>query len=116
MDKATPTPWFVHDFSGIAACDQDSTGARPCDVTISCDDPATITVAVMDRGLTGTMEEARANAALIMCAVNSHAALVSALEAMEVATRHIRYDADKDIAFAEARQQTRAALAAAKGE
>ena len=70
---ATPTPWFVHDFSGLAE------SPSPGDVTISCDHPATITVASMGRALTGTLYEAQDNADLIVRAVNLHHRLIAAL-------------------------------------
>jgi hypothetical protein len=52
--KPTEGPWFVHDFSGIEG-----------EVTVSCDHPATLTVAYMGSALTGTLEEKRANAKAI---------------------------------------------------
>ncbi len=73
IDKSTPRPWFLHDFTGAFEA------PTPGDVTISCDHPATITVASMGRALTGTLEEARANAALIFHAVTARDALVAAL-------------------------------------
>ena len=73
----TPTPWFVHDFTGLGI------NATPRDVTISCDHPATITVAYMGNALTSTIVEARANARFIVTAVNAHEALVAALRAVK---------------------------------
>lgn len=75
MSERSPTPWFVHDFTEVP----DFTDPLPVDVTISCDHPATITVASMDRGMTATLEEARANAAFIVHAVNLHDEMVEAL-------------------------------------
>lgn len=72
MSEHTPGPWFVHDFSEICLEQAPQVG----DVTVSCDHPATITVARMGRALTATIEEARANARLI-------AAAPDLLEAME---------------------------------
>ena len=68
-NKAAPRPWFVHDFANVVDC-----GHAPSfsDITISCDHPATITVASMGRGFTASMEEARAGAALIVAAVNAY--------------------------------------------
>lgn len=58
---ATKGPLFVHDF----AHPEVSSNPSPGDVTLSCDHPATITVAFMGNGMTGTLDEARANAAKI---------------------------------------------------
>lgn len=55
---ATDGPLFVHDFADPAV----SSNPSPGDVTLSCDHPATLTVAVMGNGMTATLEEARANA------------------------------------------------------
>ena len=79
MSERSPTPWFVHDFTEVP----DFTDPLPVDVTISCDHPATITVASMDRGMTATLEEARANAAFIVHAVNLHDEMVEALREAE---------------------------------
>ena len=57
-DAATEGPMFLHDFAHPAV----SSAPGPQDVTISCDDPATITIAFMGNGLTASLEEARANA------------------------------------------------------
>jgi hypothetical protein len=64
MTQHTPGPWFVHDFSAVPGF----TNPTPGDVTVSCDHPATIAVASMDRALTATIDEARANARLIAAA------------------------------------------------
>jgi hypothetical protein len=58
----TPGPWFVHDFR------EASSEPTVSDITVSCDHPATITVCVMDRALTATVDEALANAHLIAAA------------------------------------------------
>ena len=63
---ATPRPWFVHDFTELYP--------TPDNVTVSCVAPDSITVASMARALTATLDEARANAALIVAAVNSYRA------------------------------------------
>ena len=65
---ATEGPWFLHDFADPAV----SADPSPEDVTISCDHPATITVALMGRALTATLDEARANAAYIVALANAH--------------------------------------------
>lgn len=60
-EKATLGPWFMHDFTSPEVNDNPG-----CDgVTVSCDHPATITLAYMARALTGTLDEARNNANLI---------------------------------------------------
>lgn len=64
MIPHTPGPWFVHDFADPAV----SSDPGPEDVTVSCDHPATITVASMGRAMTATLDEARANARLIAAA------------------------------------------------
>lgn len=53
-------PLFVHDFSDLGVPDGPEPSVRH--VTLSCDHPASIEVAAMGCGLTGTVEEARANA------------------------------------------------------
>jgi len=60
-EKATLGPWFMHDFTSPEV--NDNPGCD--DVTVSCDHPATITLAYMARALTGTLDEARNNANLI---------------------------------------------------
>lgn len=54
---ATEGQWFFHDFSALGG-----------DVTVSCDHPASITVAYMGRSLTATLVEQQANAAFIAAA------------------------------------------------
>jgi hypothetical protein len=49
--------WFMHDFSEIGGS-----------VDVSCDHPASITVATMGNGMTATIEEKRAHAAFIAAA------------------------------------------------
>jgi hypothetical protein len=61
MSKMTEGPWFVHDFADPAV----SSSPSCHDVTVSCDTPATITVAYMGNGLTRELSEARANARAI---------------------------------------------------
>ena len=63
---ATPGPWFVHDFADPAVSSKPSAA----DVTVSCDHPATITVAAMGGGLDGHegIEQARKDAAFIAAA------------------------------------------------
>lgn len=71
--EATPRPWFVHDFSHPILWDKDLPPAHS--VTISCDDPATITVARMGGGLYGDalgLEQAKFDAAFIVEAVNNY--------------------------------------------
>jgi hypothetical protein len=82
LARATKGPWFVHDFTGPEVNDD----PQPQDVTVSCDHPATITVASMGRALTATLDEARANAALIALAP-THAAAIEALTAERDALR-----------------------------
>jgi len=65
--ETTPRPWFVHDFTDPAI----NAGPTPADVTISCTTPDSLSVAYMASGLTDTLDEARANAALIVRAVNN---------------------------------------------
>lgn len=76
ISKATPRPWFVHDFTGAVMPQHEPS---PGDVTVSCDHPASITVATMGRSLTATLDEARANAALIVKTVNERGELLSIL-------------------------------------
>src|SRR3954470_10030931 len=76
-DRAKPRPLFLHDFTeAVRTCGHTP---APGDVTVSCDDPATITVATMGRALTADIDEARANAELIVQAVNDREALIAAL-------------------------------------
>lgn len=77
LDKATPLPWFLHDFS--SAAELFGYEQSPGQVTISCDHPATLSVAVMAKAITGEIEEARANALLIVRAVNNFGALIEIL-------------------------------------
>ena len=72
--KASPGPWFVHDFSALAAIGE----AKAQDITVSCDHPATITVAAMGGGLHGHtgVEQAQLDARHIAA---SHPAAVLAL-------------------------------------
>lgn len=77
FEHATPRPWFVHDFTeGVKAMGHTPTVA---DVTISCDHPATLTVASMGNAFTGTFEEARDNARLMVASVTARDELVNAL-------------------------------------
>ena len=71
-NKHTELPWFAHDFTELF-------GDNSMQVTISCTHPDTITVCSMDRGLTGDIGESRANARLIVTAVNYHHRLREAL-------------------------------------
>lgn len=74
---ATEGPWFIHDFSEIGGA-----------VTVSCDHPATITVATMHRAMTAELAEQQANAAYIAAA---HPAavldLIARVRALEGALR-----------------------------
>lgn len=56
LPKTTNGPWFFHDFSGV------SDNPKASDITVSCDHPATITIAEMGKGVTGDLKEAEANA------------------------------------------------------
>lgn len=82
MSQHTPGPWFVHDFADPAIVWNPS----PAHVTVSCDHPATITVASMDNALTATLEEARANARLIAAAPDMLAALRASQAALAMLT------------------------------
>lgn len=76
LSKATARPWLVHDFTNAIS---PSYVPSPGDVTVSCDHPASITVAYMGGSITGSLDEARANAALIVRAVNERDELIAAL-------------------------------------
>jgi hypothetical protein len=75
---ATPGPWFIHDFSGLEGIEQ----PKARDVTISCDHPATITVAEMGGGLDGHkgVSQGQYDAALIAALRNAAPALIAAAE------------------------------------
>lgn len=76
---------FIHDFRG--ASDKPSVH----DITISCDHPATITVAYMGNALTATPEEALANAKKFVALHNSAPALFAVVgAAAEVVTEQKR--------------------------
>lgn len=64
--KATESPWFLHDFSD-PSMNSDPTAQ---DVAVSCDHPATITIASMGGGFAGYkgLEQARHDAAYIAAA------------------------------------------------
>lgn len=83
-DKATSEPWFVHDFADVAV----SSAPSANDVTVSCDHPATITVAFMGGGLEGSLgdagiEQGRKDADFIAHARTDIPDLIAALEAAE---------------------------------
>lgn len=61
--EATPGPWFLHDFTDASI----NPDPKARDVTVSCDHPATITVAEMGGGLWGhkSLEQARKDAKYI---------------------------------------------------
>jgi hypothetical protein len=87
MSAATPGPWFVHD--GGVAYGQ----VRPFNLTVRCESRAYLIVACMEIGITGTMEEARANARLI-------AASPEMLSALRVAASYlgmIPQSGDRDV-------------------
>lgn len=84
--KATHGAWFLHDFTGPEINNIPSSR----DVTVSCDHPATITVAEMGRGLTGALEEARANASFIAHSRTDIAFLLSTLRAVEADNARLR--------------------------
>jgi len=63
----TPGPFFVHDFTALGGT-----------VDVSCDHPATLTVASMGNALTGTHAEKVANAHLFAAAPNLLAACETA--------------------------------------
>lgn len=84
--KATHGAWFLHDFTGPEINNIPSSR----DVTVSCDHPATITVAEMGRGLTGTLEEARANASFIAHSRADIPWLLSTLRAVEADNARLR--------------------------
>jgi hypothetical protein len=75
---ATPGPWFIHDFSGLEGIKQ----PKARDVTISCDHPATITVAEMGGGLDGHkgVSQGQYDAALIAALRNAALALIAKAE------------------------------------
>lgn len=79
--KATEGPFFVHDFRA-ASCEP-----TVWDVTVSCDNPATITVAAMGPGLTGTADEALANAGFFAEARNQVRALLEERDELVEALR-----------------------------
>src|SRR4051812_21938380 len=70
LKAATGGTWFLHDFADPAV----SSDPSPSDVTISCDHPATITVAYMGNAMTARLDEARANAAFLVALVNAYRA------------------------------------------
>lgn len=98
---ATARPWIVHDFTD--AVQQCGHTPSPGDVTVSCDHPATINVASMGPALTASPEEARANARLIVRAVNSHDELVAALRDLIAAYDRALVLAPVDTALEDAR-------------
>ena len=70
MSAATPGLWFVHDDTPFPYRD-----ARPFNLTVRSENQAECMVACMGIGITGTMEEARANARLIAAAPEMLSAL-----------------------------------------
>lgn len=103
-EEATPGPWFVHDFSHDPAA-QPPFNAQ--DVTVSCDHPATITVAFMGGGLEGSvgvrgLAQARRDAEFI--SASNPQAILSLLTELE-ALRGVR-----DKALEEAIEVVRKAL------
>lgn len=104
MSQHTPGPWFVHDFSEAPGFANPS----PADVTVSCDHPATITVASMDRAMTATLGEARANAHLIAAAPELLTALKWFIDDID-GTRTRMLDFKRNVELA------RAAIAKAEG-
>lgn len=91
MSEHTPGPWFVHDFADPAV----SSDPGPEDVTVSCDHPATITVASMGRAMTATLDEARANARLIAAAPDMLEALREAQAVLSDYYRADPYESDR---------------------
>lgn len=71
--KWLPGPWFVHDYSAL----------YPGQITVSCDDPAEITVANVRSGASGTPAEALANAHLIAAAPELYDGLGELLDDIE---------------------------------
>lgn len=81
-EAATPGPWFHHDFSELVGSEPSTT-----DVTVSCDHPATISVALMAGGLQGSVGEAalaqaRSDAAFIAAAREAVPALLDEIDAL----------------------------------
>lgn len=74
--KATPRPWFNITYGLLTP------GETPHSA-VSCSWPDPIDVAIMARGLTAQPEEAAANAALIVRAVNLHDELVEHVRLLE---------------------------------
>jgi hypothetical protein len=117
--KHTPTPWAVHStFTNvIVPCDQRS---RPLGASVDEDvdrERYAVLIATVERDKLSsfaherTRAEADANAKLIVCAVNSHADLLEALETIAAWPFDIRGDC-----VADARKLAQAAIAKAKGE
>jgi hypothetical protein len=75
LEGGTEGPLFVHDFSEIGG-----------EVTVSCDHPATITVATMDNGLTGALAEKQANAEMFANAPSDLRYLLDKCKRLEGAT------------------------------
>jgi hypothetical protein len=74
LEGVSEGPWFLHDFREASD--------NPCvsDITVSCDHPATITVANMANALTGKDAEALANAAFIALSREAVPALLDTIE------------------------------------
>lgn len=107
LDGVTPGPWFLHDFTDKSI----NPDPRARDVTVSCDHPATITVAEMGGGLEGSrsLDQARNDAAYITAVdPQTVAAIIDRYERMEKALGAIAKD---DVSYAfEKRDIAREAL------
>ena len=87
-EATTPGDWNVQDFADPAV----SSDPSPRDIYISCSWPDHIGIASMERGLTATLEEARANAAFIAAA--NPTTILALLDALEEARAIMQFRKD----------------------